>query len=139
MFYPQQVFISTIGINVQSMICHGAMVTVGIYLLGSGYVQLAHRTILKAASVFAVCVTLAAVMNEIAYRSGLTARETFNMFFISPYCEPSLPVYSLVQAVVPFPWCLFIYVAAFTTAAYIILLIAMLIRCIYAKWRRKSA
>lgn len=128
MVYPPQVFVSTIGINVQSMICHGMMISIGIYLFGSGYVETKHRTILKAVPVFAVCVLVAAVMNEIAYLSGLLERETFNMFFISPHCEPSLPVYSLVQAAVPFPWCAIIYIAAFSVAAYIILLLAMMIK-----------
>ena len=47
------------------------------------------------------------------------------MFFISPHCEPYLPVYSLVQEAIPFPWCLVLYVAAFTLASYLILLAAM--------------
>ena len=127
MLYPPQVFIDTIGINVQSMICHGSMISVGIYLLGTQYVKLTHRTILKAIPVFAVCVSIAFIMNEIAHLSGLLERETFNMFFISPYCEPSLPVYSIVQAHVPYPWCLIIYISVFSLAAYVILLIAMLI------------
>ena len=126
MAYPVQVFIPTIGINIQTMVCHGAMITVGIYLLYSGYVRSDHNTVLKAVPVFAVCVTLAMIMNEIAYRSGLLKSETFNMFFISPYCEPSLPVYSLVQEVVPFPFCLILYIAGFSAAAYLVVLIAML-------------
>lgn len=125
MFYPGDVFISTIGINIQTMICHGSMVAIGIYLLYSGDVALKHRTILKAVPVFSVCVALAAVMNEIAYRTGLLETETFNMFFISPHCDPHLPVYSLVQGVVPFPWCLALYILGFSAASYIILLLAM--------------
>ncbi len=125
MVYPATVFISTIGINIQTMICHGSMIVVGVCLLASGIVKLEHKTILKALPVFAVCVLLAWAMNEIAYRMGLLETETFNMFFISPYCEPSLPVYSLVQAVVPFPLSLVIYIAGFSAAAYIILLTAM--------------
>lgn len=128
MLYPQDVFIETVGINIQTMICHGSMIAVGVYLLYSGYVKIEHRTVLKAMPVFAVAVALAAVMNEVAHLTGLLQTETFNMFFISPHCEPSLPVYSLVQQVVPFPWCLLIYIAVFTLAAYIILLLAMLIR-----------
>lgn len=128
MFYPPQVFITTIGINIQTMICHGVMISMGIYLLGSEYVKLEHKTILKAIPVFAICILLACIMNEIAYVSGLLERETFNMFYISPHCEPSLPVYSLVQQVVPFPWCLVIYISAFSLASYLILLIAMLIK-----------
>lgn len=128
MVYPADVFIDTIGINVQTMVCHSSMITVGAYLLYAGYVKMEHKTILRAMPVFAICVALAAIMNEIAHATGLLETETFNMFFISPYCAPSLPVYSLVQNVVPFPWCLIIYILAFSLAAYIILLLAMLMK-----------
>lgn len=128
MIYPGQVFIDTVGINIQTMICHGAMVTLGIYLLCSGCVKLEHRTILKAIPVFLVLLTMAACMNEIAHMSGLLETETFNMFFISPYCEPSLPVYSLVQERVAYPWCTLIYIVGFSLAAYIMLLIPMAFR-----------
>lgn len=133
MIYPPQVFVDTIGINIQSMVCHGAMISVGIYLLYTGHVKTEHRTILKAIPVFVFCVCIAAVMNEIAKYSGLLESETFNMFFISPHCEPSLPVYSMVQTFVPYPWCAFIYVIAFSAAAYLILLASMLLRRISHK------
>lgn len=133
MVYPGDVFISTIGINMQTMICHGSMLAVGIYLLYSGAVPLHHTTIFKAAAVFAVCVAMAAVMNEIAYASGLLETETFNMFFISPHCDPHLPVYSWVQQVVAFPWCLVIYIAGFSAAAYMILLAAMGVQALTKK------
>ena len=125
MLYPVTVFVPQIGINIQTMICHGSMIVIGVYLLYTGYVKPAHKTILKAIPVFVVCVGMAVVMNEIAHASGLLERETFDMFFISPYGTPSLPVYSLVQNVVPFPWCLVLYILGFSLAAYIMLLIAM--------------
>ena len=140
MFYPATVFIPTIGINIQTMICHGSMITVGIYLLGTGYVKTEHKTILKAIPVFCICVILAVIMNEAAYYLGLLETDSFNMFYISRHCEPSLPVYSLVQEAVAYPWCLFIYVAGFSAAAYIILLIAMLIkRCRISLKERRIA
>lgn len=139
MFYPTTVFIRTIGINIQTMICHGSMITLGVYLLYSGYVKLEHRTILKAMPVFATAVLIAVVLNEIAYYTGLLATDEFNMFFISQHCEPSLPVYSIVQGIVPYPWCLFIYIAAFSLAAYIILLVSMLIKKISNNHKTKKA
>lgn len=139
MFYPTTVFIDTIGINIQTMICHGSMIWIGVYLLATGYVKVEHKTILRAIPVFAVCVALAAIGNEIAYRTGLLATEDFNMFFISPYCDPHLPVYSLVQGVVPFPLCLVIYVLGFSLAAYIMLLIAMAVKAVVCKHRIKTA
>ncbi len=131
--YPEQVFIGTIGINIQTMVCHGAMITVGIWLLYCNYVKSQHKTILYATPVFAVMIILATIMNEFANLSGLLSRESFNMFYISPYCEPSLPVYSIVQKAVPYPFCVLIYLFAFSIAAYIILLISILIK------KRKNA
>ncbi len=126
MFYPGDVFIETIGINIQTMIHHGAMVAMGIFLLGSGYVKTESKTLLRGTIVFAICVCLAMIMNEVAHFSGL--EENFNMFYISPHQPPHLPVYSLVQEHVFFPLCTVIYVGAFTLASYIILLVAMLIK-----------
>lgn len=138
MLYPVTVFVGTVGINIQTMICHGSMIVIGVWLLHSGHVKLQHKTILRAIPVFAVCVALAVVMNEIAHATGLLERETFDMFFISPYGTPSLPVYSLVQAVVPFPWCLVIYVAVFSLAAYLMLLAAMAIKKLASRKEKQT-
>lgn len=139
MFYPVTVFTGTVGINFQTMFCHGTMITMGIYLLYSGYVKLEHKTILKALPLFVCAVAIAMVMNELAYRSGLLETDTFNMFFISPYCEPSLPVFSLIQPLVPFALSIVIYVAGFTAAAYLILLVAMGIASLGARKRVLTA
>ena len=73
--------------------------------------------------VFAVCVAIAAILNEIANAAGLLENHNFNMFYISPYLECSLPVYSLVHNAVPFPVNLVIYILGFSAAACLILLI----------------
>lgn len=125
MIYPGDVFITTIGINIQTMICHGSMIAVGVCLLATGYVKLEHKTILRAIPVFAACIAVAMILNEVMVTSGLVGDETFNMFYISPRFEGTLPVYSIVQKMVPYPWCLIIYIAAFSVAAYLMLLIAM--------------
>lgn len=138
MLYPNTVFVETMGINIQTMVCHGSMIVIGVYLLYTGYVPLKHKTILKAVPVFATAVALAAVMNEVAYRTGLLETDEFNMFFISPYCDPSLPVFSLVQPLVPFVVSLVIYIGVFTLAGYIMILIAMLIKKIASKLSFKA-
>lgn len=125
MLYPGDVFIGTVGINIQTMVCHGGMVVLGTLLLASGHVKAELRTILKALPVFATVVLIAVAMNEAAFRTGLLEEHTFNMFFVSPYCEPSLPVYSLVQGVLPFPWSLLVYILGFTAAATVVLAVAM--------------
>lgn len=125
MIYPGDVFTSTAGINFQTMICHGTMLPIGAYLFATGHVKLNHKTILKALCVFAITVGIAMILNEVAHATGLLARESFNMFYISPYQPPHLPIYSNVQTIVPYPWSLVIYIAGFTAAAYIMLLGAM--------------
>ena len=52
MVYPVTVFIDTVGINIQTMVCHGSMITTGIVLLRTGYVKVAPKTIIRA---FPVC------------------------------------------------------------------------------------
>lgn len=128
MFYPGDVFISTIGINIQTMICHGSMVVIGVWMLYSQYVKNEHKTILKAAAVFTCTIGLAMLLNETFYYSGIIGDETFNMFYISRHFEGTLPVYSLVQPLVPYPVALLIYIVGFTAAGYIFLLAAMGIR-----------
>ena len=130
MFYPNSVFVHTVGINIQTMICHGAMVVIGGYLLGSGYVNTEVKTVLRAMPVFACAVAMAAGMNELAHAAGI---EGFNMFFVSPYEDCTLPVYSLVHNVVPFPVNLCIYVLGFTVAAFIMLNFCKSIRFFWTK------
>jgi hypothetical protein len=125
MLYPASIYVSTIGINIQTTICHCSMIVIGAYLFASGHVKLEHKTLFKALPVFAAAVGIAVVLNELAVVAGIVPNETFNMFFVSRHCEPSLPVYSLVQGVVPYPWCLIIYIAGFSIAAYVMLLVAM--------------
>ena len=141
MVYPNDVFIETIGINIQTMICHGSMLTVGIYLFGSGYVKAEHKTILKALPVFCGAVLIAVGLNEWAYRSGLLEDHFFNMFYFSPHADPHLPVYSDVQRAlgVDNPLSFIIYIAAFTLAAYLMLLIAMGVRALLNAPKKEKA
>lgn len=140
MIYPNDIYTETIGINIQTSVCHGTMISIAIYLLYSGHVKLHHKTMLKAMSVFACAMGIAMLLNELTHRCGL--EETFNMFYISPYFDGTLPVYSNVQAVVPFPFCTIIYFAAFSLAAYLILLTAMGIRkiaCVIQAAKNKTS
>ena len=130
MVYPSTVFTPTLGICIQTMVCHGSMVVIAAFLYYTGYVKAELKTLWKAIPVFVMMLGIAVTLNEVAHITGLLERETFNMFFVSPYCEPSLPVYSLVQnALMKYSWgfpvCLVLYVVGFTAAALIMLLIPM--------------
>lgn len=138
MVYPVQVFVGTLGINVQTMFCHGSMITVGIYLLATKAVRTEHKTILRAMPVFLIGMVMAIIMNELAYRGGVLEKNAFNMFYISPHCPSTLPVYSAIQPLVPYLVELLIYFAVFSLAAYVILLIAMGIGAIIRSIIRKE-
>ena len=139
MFYPGDVFIGTIGINIQTMICHGSMITVGIFLFYTNHVKAEWKTLFKAIPVFAGCVTVAVILNEVGHAAGLTEDHFFNMFYISRHEDGHLPVYSSVQEVVPYPWCLILYLIGFTAAAGIMLLLAMGIKKLAAVIGRKTS
>ena len=135
MIYPGDVFMSYVGINIQTMICHGSMISVGVALLYSGSVEAKHGTILKAVPVFATFVAIAMVLNEVAYITPIISNgNTFNMFFISPHFDSTLPVYGLIQPKVPFVISIIIYVVGFSLAAYLILLAAILIKKLAKKF-----
>ena len=124
MLYPGDVFISTAGINLQTMVCHGLMTAVGAFLLVR-YIRLEHKTILHAMGIFGVVVIIAMALNEAAFFSGIIGDETFNMMFISPHFDCTLPILSEIYKAVPYPVFFMIYIFAFSLAAYIILLAAM--------------
>ncbi len=121
MIYPGDVFTNRIGINIQTMVCHSSMIVVGVWLLATGYVPLGCRSVLKGCCVFSAAVAIAVVLNEVMWYSGLLGDETFNMFFISRHFPGTLAVYRVVQQVVPYPWCLLIYIGAFTLAAALVM------------------
>ena len=138
MIYPNDILTTTLGINIQSLICHGSMISIGIFLLGSGYVKHEHKTMLYAVPVFSTAVGIAMILNEVAVATKIIGDQTFNMFFINPHFPPSLPVYSIVQEYVPFPFCVIIYILAFSLASYVILLLAMAIGKIVSKEKAKK-
>ena len=136
--YPGDVFVPVLGINIQTMICHGSMIVIGIYLFYTGYVKLEHKTILKAIPVFAVCVTVALILNEVMYTSGVLNGEAFNMFYISSHFDSTLPIYGQVHNAVPFPVNAIIYILGFSVIAYVILLIAMGVGALGKKLGKKE-
>lgn len=120
--YPLDIFNEYLFINVQTMVCHASMLTVGIFLTKTGYVPCRKHTLYKAIPLFLALLAVAVVMNEIAYRCGVLETDTFNMFFVSPYTEPYLVVYSWIQEAVAFPWCLPAYIVGFTIGGGLMLL-----------------
>ena len=116
-FYPNDVFVRTIGINIQTMVHHGLQVVFGIYFAVRDLKKLGYKYCLKAIPVFGALVSTALVLNLIMYRA---IDETFNMFYISPYYECTLPILSEVYKVVPYIVFALIYILGFCLIAFII-------------------
>lgn len=138
MAYPGDVFMPILGINIQTMICHGSMIAIGIYLLYSGYVRLQFKTIFKAMAVFVSCLGIAMVLNEVAHFVGITENYTFNMFFVSPYFASSLPIYSTIQPYIPYAVGLLLYVIVFSSLALAILSAAIGMKSLKGRSSRRS-
>lgn len=126
--YPAGSLSSTLGVSIQTLLWHGCMVAVGGYLLLSGFVAADKSTFFKALPVFLAAALLATVLNETAYRVGITETHEFNMFFFSPYCKPSLPVFSAFQAVMPPIFSIIIYIVGFSVGALLLLLLVAFLK-----------
>lgn len=126
--YPEQVFVSRLGIDIQSMAHHGLQIACGVWLLYTKTVKVNIKTILSGTYVFLVLLAMALVMNIVVYKSGVIADHTFNMFYVGPYYECTLPLVSLLwpKEFTIFKYILFllIYIFGFIGAASVILLIA---------------
>ncbi len=126
MVYPSTVYIETIGINIQTMVHHGAMVLVGVLTHASGKAKPKHTTVLKAVPVFLVAAAIALTMNILFYHF-VSMEEGVNMFFISPYETCVFPFLDYIQSVAPYPVFLLAYILGFSAVAYLVTLPAILL------------
>lgn len=145
MLYPATVLSEIVFRFSQSMLHHTAMLVVGVLMFVSGKVKIEHKTILKAIPVFAVCVAIAFIMNVVYHSIGNP--DSFNMFYIGPHSKSDLPVFEQIGEAlhIEYDYIHFgnfvfalLYIIAFSIAAYIILLVAMLIRKIYTQIKEKN-
>lgn len=121
-FYPNDVFVSTTIINIQTMIHHGIQVVLGIFLVVVNRKNYNFKYFLKGILVFVVLSIIALTLNIIMYHvfqnKGLD--ETFNMFYVSPYFDCTLPVLSAIYPKVPYIVFLLIYNVGFAIVSTII-------------------
>jgi hypothetical protein len=122
MLYPNTVFVSTIGINIQTMLHHGMMLVMGVFMIVSGRAKLEHKTILKGGAVFLSLLAIAFVMNIVWHFIGIN--QTFNMFYISPFYKCELVILDKIQEI-NYVLFLFTYIFGFLLAGYLMILISM--------------
>ena len=140
-FYPNDVFISTLGINIQTMIHHGSQIVLGIFFIVHSRRKINLKFHLKSVPVFASLVAIAIIMNECSF-SILTSKgmdDTFNMFFISRHFECTLPILSGIYEAVPYLVFSLIYILGFAVISLIIFALSKLIVYLVGRKKVKNA
>ena len=119
MIYPGNVFIRMIGINMQTMLHHGSQVVIGVLLAARCHSRFGNQHYLGSLTVFGVLATVAMGLNASVYHllraAGLD--DTFNMFYISPYFDCTLPLLSDIYKLLPYPVFLVLYLTGFAAIA----------------------
>ena len=121
-FYPNDVFISTIGINIQTMIHHGLQIVFGIFFVVHNRRKLDHKYYVRGIPVFCALVSIALLANVLVYQifMAVGSTETFNMFYISPYFDCTLPILNTIYLKVPYIVFAGLYILGFSFVATII-------------------
>lgn len=121
---PDQLFVPEILINIHTMFLHLGSLVVSIYLLMSGEVKIDIKSLLMGLVVFLIVVVIANTLNIVVYNSGILNGETFNMLYISPYFESTLPVFDSIYNNVQYIAFLMLYIVALSLGSYIIYAVA---------------
>lgn len=119
--YPNDVFTSTVGINIQTMVHHGLQIAVGVFLFTYYRKSLNLCFWLGSFAVFGAFFFAALAVDFIV---PMFVNETFNMFYISLKFGNHLPILHDVFISVPYPVFLMIYALGFCLVATIIYWIA---------------
>lgn len=119
MLYPNDVFVSMIGINIQTMIHHGTQVAIGIFLAAHNRKGMKLCNLVGSFAVFACFAAVALILNEAVHAFFLEKGidESFNMFYISRHHDCILPVLSDIYKKVPYFVFLPIYLLGFSAIA----------------------
>ena len=119
MFYPGDVFMAYLGVDIHTMIHHGAQVVLGVFIYVYYHNKLKYLSFLKALPVFAFFLLNAMILNAIVpplFSKGAT----FNMFYISWRFPCTLPILADIYTKVPYIIFLLIYIIAFAFVGFVI-------------------
>lgn len=119
MVYPNDVFTTLIGVNVQTMLHHGLQVALGVFLAVYDHRRAGRRHFVWSLFVFYAFAAVAMAINLGAYHL-LGIRDVLNMFFISPYFDCTLPILSNIYKAAPYPVFLLVYLVGFAAVSGIV-------------------
>lgn len=120
--YPNDVFVSMIGVNIQTMVHHGLQIVIGIYIMVYFRRKLNFMFFVRGIIVFAVMLAIALFMDIVFYHAFIKnmGGQAFNMFYLSPYYVCHLPILNTIYTSVAYPFFLIIYIIGFVLAALIV-------------------
>lgn len=135
--YPNDVFVENTIVNLQTMIHHGLQIVLGIYFMVYNRKKLNAKYFLRGIIVFAIMTAIAIILNLVVYH--FITKDTFNMFFISPYFPQHLPVLSTVSEMAPYAVYLLSYLAGFILAGYLVYIVQYGIIRLCSRGKKENA
>ena len=118
-FYPNDVFTTTLGTNIQTMVHHGLQIVTGIFFAVHARPRLNIKYFAKSIPVFVGLMIVAVILNEAIWPAIASSNpnDTMNMFYIASHTPNHLPLLSMVYSAVPWVAFLFIYIIGFCVAS----------------------
>jgi hypothetical protein len=103
---PKTVFVTKAAINVQTMLHHGIQIFTGVYTASYYRRRINRKFFLSGFLLFALFFAVANLLNTVGYdllvSAGLMeSGESFNMFYIGPRPEQTLPIFEELLIGVP--------------------------------------
>lgn len=139
MVYPDTIFVDNVSITVESLIWHGLMVILGIYLSIVNDFGKNIKEMIPAIIIFSILVTIACTFNYVFECckgiSGIT--DSFNMFYISPYYDTVLPILNDIKQNVPWVIFLLFYIVGISIGALAIWGLTYLVSKLNSNFRLK--
>ena len=142
---PEGLYWDYVTITCHSFFWHTSIVVIGLYLIVANDYAKTIKNFLRemggAAVVYSAAVGIALLLDVIWWlliRSRVSAGASFNMFYISPFFNSSLPVFRNVQPVVPYPVFLLFYIFSFCLGAAGIWFAAFGVRSLFRKISEKA-
>lgn len=110
MLCPNNVFVKTIGINIQTMVHHGLQVALGFFCACRNIKKFKFINLINCFVIFFILANIAIVINEVG---NVLTTESVNMFYFSRHHESIFPIVKDLIPILPYPVFLLIYFPVF--------------------------
>ena len=125
---PKTVFSVRLALNIQTMVHHGLQIVIGIYTAARYRARINRRFFLGGVGLFAGVYAIANLLNTVGYdffvaRGWMNEGDSFNMFFISPRSDQTVPLFNEFLKSLPPAFLAIGYFLLALTAAWILFVV----------------